>query len=276
MSCHTTGSRTVFFDDFRAPALDRAAWNVRVTGATVNNEQQAYVDSSQTVSVLPDGSVPDSQGVLVIQPRFSPGFVTPEGRRFDFLSGRIDTREKVRFTYGTVEARIMLCGGPGLWPAFWALGDEARWPDCGEIDIMENVGEPDWVSAALHGPGYSGETALTNRLYLPPGDDVTRWHVYSLEWSAQSLVFRVDGRMLYRVSRAMVEFLGPWAYDTEKYLILNFALGGTFPFKTNGVLHPYRGIPQETVTRIQAGEARMMVDWVKVTGAIEETDVRML
>jgi len=275
MSSHAESSRTIFFDDFTGGQLDRSAWNVRVTGATVNNEQQAYVDSSQTISVAPDGSIPDSHGVLVIQPRFSPGFLTPDGRKFDFLSGRIDTREKVRFTYGTVEARIMLCGGAGLWPAFWALGD-APWPGCGEIDIMENVGEPDWVSAALHGPGYSGETALTNRLYFPPGDDVTRWHVYSVEWTAQSLVFRVDGRTLYRVSRAMVEFLGPWAYDSQKYLILNLALGGTFPFKTNGVRHPYQGIPPETVARIQAGHARMLVDWVKVSGAIVETNLRVV
>ena len=58
--------------------------------------------------------------------------------------------------------------------------------------------------------------------------------------------------MLYRVSRAMVEFHGPWAYDSEKYLILNFALGGTFPFKTNGVRHPYRGLSAETVASARA------------------------
>ena len=257
-------SATAFFDDFTAPELDRRAWNVRVTGVTVNNEQQAYVDSPQTVSVAPR-RLPDANGVLVIQPRFCPGFLTPEGKRFDFISGRIDTAEKIRFTYGTVEARIMLSGGPGLWPAFWALGGEGPWPESGEIDIMENVGETDWVSAALHGPGYSGETPLANRWYFPPGDDAARWHTYSVDWSPQSLVFRVDGRMLYRVSRAMVEFYGPWAYDSEKYLILNFALGGTFPFKTNGVLHPYQGLPQETVRGIQAADARMLVDWVKIT-----------
>ncbi len=262
---HSTG--TVFFDDFADGALDRLTWNVRVTGQTVNDEQQAYVDSAETISVSPDGSSADAHGVLIIQPRFRPGFLTPEGRRFDFISGRIDTREKVQFAYGRVEARIMLCGGSGLWPAFWALGGEAQWPDSGEIDIMENVGEADWVSAALHGPGYSGETALTNRLYFTPGDDAARWHIYSLDWSPEVMVFRVDGRMLYRVSRAMVEFHGPWAYDREKYLILNFALGGTFPFKTNGIRLPYRGLPAETVQRIQAGRVRMLVDWVKVTQA---------
>lgn len=38
-----------------------------------------------------------------------------------------------------------------FWPAFWALGD-GRWPDTGEIDLMENV-DPAWTSVALHGPG---------------------------------------------------------------------------------------------------------------------------
>jgi beta-glucanase (GH16 family) len=254
-----------FFDDFTAEALDRNVWNVCVTGATVNDEQQAYVDSPDTISLDPDGSTLGAHGVLSIRPRFNRGFRTPEGREFDFISGRIDTREKVQFSYGTVAARIMLTQGAGLWPAFWALGDEAQWPESGEIDIMENVGETDWVSAALHGPGYAGEMALTNRLYFSPGDDAARWHTYSVDWSPQSLVFRVDGRMLYRASRAMVEFHGRWAYDGAKFLILNFALGGTFPFKTNGVNKPYRGLPAETVASIKAGSPRMLVDWVKVT-----------
>ncbi|HUI71401.1 MAG TPA: glycoside hydrolase family 16 protein [Spirochaetia bacterium] len=258
-------SDTVFFDDFTSRDLDRSVWNVRITGATVNNEQQAYVDSPETIGVDSDGKSGDAHGVLAIQPRFRPGFRTPEGDTFDFISGRLDTKENLHFTYGTVEARIALSCGSGLWPAFWVLGADAQWPDCGEIDIMENVGEPDWVSAALHGPGYAGEMALTNRLYFPPGDDAARWHVYSVDWSPESILFRVDGRMLYRVSRAMVEFHGPWVYDREKYLILNFALGGTFPFKTNGVHQPYRGLPEETVTHIKADGVRMLVDWVRVT-----------
>jgi len=261
----TSESRTVFFDDFTAPELDRSAWNVRVTGVTVNEEQQAYVDSAETISLNPDGKAVEANGVLIIQPRFRPGFLTPEGRSFDFISGRIDTRERVQFTYGTVEARIMVDGGAGLWPAFWALGAEGQWPDSGEIDIMENVGEPDWVSAALHGPGYAGEMALTNRLYFPPGDHAARWHVYSVDWTPENLHCRVDERLMYRVSRPMVEFHGPWVYDAEKYLILNFALGGTFPFKTNGVRRPYRGLPDQTVQRIREDRARMLVDWVRVT-----------
>src|SRR5688572_10163850 len=129
-----------FTEEFSAPVLDRTRWNVIVTGRTVNNEQQAYVDSPEVLTI--------DDGMLVIQPRFRPGFKTPEGRSFDFISGRIDTRDKFSFTYGTASARMKLAAGAGLWPAFWALG-AGRWPDTGEIDIMENVGDAGWTSVAL-------------------------------------------------------------------------------------------------------------------------------
>jgi len=247
--------RTVFFDDFSGSELDRSKWNVVVTGRTVNDEQQAYVDSPDVLAVR--------DGTLVIQPRYRPGFTTPQGRTFDFISGRIDTRSKVTFTYGVVAARMKLAAGAGLWPAFWALG-EGRWPDTGEIDIMENVGDPGWTSVALHGPGYSGNTPLVKRTPMA-GADVTGWHVYSVDWTRDALVFSVDDREVYRATRAAVERFGAWAYDNPKFLILNLALGGNFPKSVNKAAEPYPGLPDSTVRSIQNNEPRIVVDWVRVT-----------
>src|SRR5690349_4030953 len=42
-------AEVVFSDEFDGAELDRAKWGVIVTGRTVNNEQQAYVDSPQTI-----------------------------------------------------------------------------------------------------------------------------------------------------------------------------------------------------------------------------------
>lgn len=247
----------LFFDDFTSPHLDRSKWNVRTTGRVVNDEQQAYIDSPETLYT--------EKGMLALHPRYQPGFITPEGESFDFTSARIDTREKVEFLYGTAAARIKLPASPGLWPAFWALGSSGVWPDMGEIDIMEYVGEADWTSVALHGPGYHGETPLVNKKYLAPQSEATEWHIYAVEWTAQELNFKIDGELIYRVTRPMVEFYGPWAFDNNKYLILNCALGGIYPFKTNGVEQPYKGIPETTVQLIKGNGARMLVDWVKVT-----------
>lgn len=259
----------VFFDDFSSPALDRTKWNVVITGFVVNDEQQAYVDSAATIYIVPGNKIDGSKnGTLVIEPIYSPGFVTKDGKKFDFLSGRINTRNKVEFTYGTASARIKMAEGSGLWPAFWALGN-GQWPDSGEIDIMEYVGETDWTSVALHGPGYSGETPLVNKVYFDKKFDATQWHVYSVDWTKDDILFRVDGTLMYRATRPMVEHYGRWAFDNPKFLIVNLALGGAYPVKTNGVKQPYNGIPQSTVDLIKNKNAKYLIDWVKVTKTSE-------
>ena len=89
----TSAPAPLFFDDFSGGQLDRSKWNVIVTGRTVNNEQQAYVDSTETIVV---GEGPETSGsengALVIRARYRPGFKTPEGRAFDFISGRLESR----------------------------------------------------------------------------------------------------------------------------------------------------------------------------------------
>lgn len=255
---------TLFFDDFSGEELDREKWNVVVTGFWVNNEQQAYVDSSSTVYTVKGEEVQGADNALALKAHYSPGFETTDGKNFDFISGRINTKEKVMFTYGTAAARMKLPKGSGLWPAFWALGS-GSWPDTGEVDIMEYVGETDWIGVALHGPNYSRETPLVNKYFFPEGEDVTAWHVYSVDWTPEGLNFRIDGRLIYRVTKPMVEYYGRWAFDNPKFLILNLALGGAYPYKTNGVEKPYNGIPASTVDLIKEGRAEVLIDWVLIT-----------
>ena len=256
---------TVFFEDFNEKTIDRTKWNVEITGNTVNNEQQAYVDSAATL-YLANGSDADGakNGALVIQAIYKPGYTSKENKKYDFISGRINTRDKMEFIYGTASARMKLTGGAGLWPAFWALGN-GKWPDCGEIDVMETVGDPEWISNALHGPNYFGNTPLVYRAVFPKGIDVTQWHTYSADWTADHIIFKLDGVVTYAVTRAMVEHYGRWAFDNAKFLILNFALGGGYPQGVNQIKEPYFGIGQSTVDKIKAGQAKVLVDWVLVT-----------
>lgn len=256
-----------FFDDFNGGVLDRSKWNVNPTGHVVNDELQAYVDSDETV-YIESGLAGAVGNVLVLHPRWQPGFVTDDGQTFDFISGRIDTRGKFGFQYGVASARMKLPPGEGIWPAFWSMG-HGDWPETGEIDVMEYVGDPDWVSSGLHGPGYSGESGLVNKLYFRDGEAATGWHVYTVERYPAEVVFKVDGVVVYRVTRPMAEFFGSWAFDDDKFLILNCALGGTYPFKTNGLRSPYYGLSQEAVDRIMADEARVLIDWVQVTALPE-------
>lgn len=260
------GEELVFFDDFSGPRLDSSKWNVIVTrNNVVNNEQQAYVDSAATIYFVQGAEAAGAQnGALVLHPRYSPGFSTSTGKKFDFISGRIDSRNKAAFMYGSFSARIKLTEGAGLWPAWWILGS-GRWPESGEIDILEYVGEKDWASAAVHGPGYSGETPFVNRLYFGKEADATQWHIYAVDWTPDSLVFKYDGRPMFRVTRPMVEHYGRWTFDNAKFMILNFALGGAYPVKVNGAKEPYNGLPASTLQLIKENKSKMLVDWVKVT-----------
>jgi beta-glucanase (GH16 family) len=247
---------TLFYESFNGKTIDRSKWNVEVTGYSVNNEQQAYVDSTDELGLI--------NGALVIKPVFHPGYVSKQKKQFDFLSGRINSRANFEFIYGTASARIKMSAGDGLWPAFWLMGD-GKWPDTGEIDVMENIGDASWVSHAMHGPGYSGNTPLLHRSVFPKGTDITQWHVYSVTWSANSVIFKIDNETTYTVTRAMVEHYGKWAYDNSKFIVLNYALGGDYPISVNKASLPYHGLPQTTVDKIKAGQASMQVDWILVT-----------
>jgi beta-glucanase (GH16 family) len=261
---HQPKTDTVFFEDFNEKTLDRTKWNIEVTGNTVNEEQQAYVDSAATLYLIDGTAEGAKNGALVIKALYHPGYTSKESKKYDFLSGRINTQHKMEFTYGTASARMKMTGGAGLWPAFWALGN-GNWPDCGEIDMMETVGDSSWISNALHGPKYFGNTPLTYRAFFPPGTDVSQWHVYSVDWTADSIIFKLDSKVTYMVTRAMVEHYGRWAFDNAKFIILNFALGGGYPNGVNKIKAPYFGISQATVNKIKSGDAKVLVDWVLVT-----------
>jgi len=264
---HHPKTDTVFFEDFNEQKLDRSKWNVEVTGNTVNDEQQAYVDSAATIYMVKGKAAEGAKnGALVLKALYKPGFTSKEQKKYDFVSGRINTRAKMEFTYGTASARMKMAAGAGLWPAFWALGN-GNWPDCGEIDMMETIGDSSWVSHALHGPKYFGDTPLAYRAHFGERTDVTKWHIYSVDWSPTSLIFKVDGKVTYTVTKPMVEKYGRWAFDNKKFIILNFALGGGYPGGYNKISKPYFGISESTVNKIKAGNAKVFVDWVLVTKA---------
>ena len=265
-SSSATQPTVVFFDDFIGPELNRSNWNVTITGQTVNGELQAYVDSAETISIVKgDEAAAAENGALRIRGVWKPGFTSPQNRQYDFISGRLDTRRKFEFAYGTWAARMKLTAAPGLWPAFWALGT-GRWPDCGEIDIMENIGQSDWISSALHERGNTGRNASQEtRFHFPKDLDITGWHIYSVDWSPDSLVFKVDGEVSFTVTKEQLMQQGEWAFDNQKYVILNLALGGQYPAAINRATTPYLGLPEATVQLIKDGKAEVLVDWVRVT-----------
>ena len=249
-------------DEFNGEVLDRELWTVVGPEIWFNNEQQVYIDDPAVLSIV-TGIAGADDGALMLRPLFQPGIDPNTERKADFVSARIHSKGKFDFTHGRAEARIKLPDAEGVWPAWWLLGN-GQWPTTGEIDIMEYVGEKDWIGVAMHGTNYSGETPFVNKSYFPEGTDATDWHTYAVEWTDDVITFEVDGKLIYRATRSMVAHYGKWRFYTPQHLILNFAVGGIYPFKTNGLTEPYVGVPAETVDKIKTGEIAMLVDWVRV------------
>jgi beta-glucanase (GH16 family) len=150
-----------------------------------------------------------------------------------YTSGRIKTEDKIEQKYGRIEARIKLPTGQGIWPAFWMLGGnfaEVGWPQCGEIDIMEYRGqEPQIAIGSLHGPGYSGGAAISNKYKFPGEEGLDEgFHVFAVEWDPGRITWYVDDVAYKTISSTQVTNRGEWVYAHPFFLLLNVAVGGGF------------------------------------------------
>ena len=248
-----SGRKAVFKDEFNGPAgraPDPTKWTAEVGGNGWGNQELEYYTNST------DNAYTDGGGSLVIKAikLTPPLLLSCWYGPCQYTSARLVTKGRFDWKYGRFEARIKVPRGQGVWPAFWMLGnniDSVGWPQCGEIDIMENIGrEPSTVHGTVHGPGYSGANGIGGAFNLSNNsafaDD---FHVFVVEWSANEIQWYVDGA-LYRSVRPQDLPAGTqWVFDHPFFIILNFAVGGGWP-----------GNPDTTTIFPQT----MVIDYVRV------------
>lgn len=226
----------VWADEFEGSVLNTENWIVE-TGASGwgNHELQFYTKRPENLRL--------ENGFLVIEAR------QEDYRGSRYTSARIKTQGLQTVQYGRVEARIKLPTGKGIWPAFWMLGEDitgAGWPRCGEIDIMENVGDPHTVYGTIHGPGYSGGNGIGRPMVL--GEVLNEgFHTYAIEWTPDEIQWYVDDKPFHNVRADQVP--GEWVYDHPFFVLLNLAVGGDWP-----------GTPAESTVFPQ----QLAVDYVRV------------
>ena len=152
-----------------------------------------------------------------------------------YTSGRITTQGIYNFTHGRVDARAKLPSAGGVWPAIWMLGSNfgtVGWPACGEIDIMEYVGNsPGKISSALHTPSSFGAT--TNFKEQSISNETTEFHIFSTIWTDERITFLLDDVAYYTYNPA-IKNQNNWPFNNDQFIILNLALGGTL----GGIIDP--------------------------------------
>lgn len=206
------------FNDSAGSPVDQSKWVYDLGNGTAgwgNGELQSYTSKPQNISQ-------DGAGNLVITALRDAGG--------NYTSARIKTKGIMEQQYGRIEARIKTPTGKGIWPAFWMLGnniDAVSWPQCGEIDVMEQKGQQSSITyGSVHGPGYSGGSAITSQYALKNNRFDNDFYVYAVEWGENYIDFFVNDYLYKRLTPSGVP--GEWVYNKPFYLLLNLAVGGSF------------------------------------------------
>ena len=235
-------------DQFEGETLNRDDWNVELHDpGWVNNELQSYVDSPENIYIK-DGS-------LVLKPVETEN----EDGSVSYTSGRVNTQNKHDFKYGLFEARVKVPEGQGFLPAFWMMPTNenlyGQWPRCGEIDIMEVLGnDTDTSYGTIH---YGNPHSESQGSYtLEEGTFSDEYHVFDVEWEPGKISWYVDGKLIhtednwYSATEGQGEVTYPAPFDQPFYIILNLAVGGNWP-----------GNPDETT---DIANSAYYIDYVKV------------
>lgn len=155
------------------------------------------------------------------------------GSTKQYTAARLNS--KYAFKYGRVEVKAKLPAAQGTWPAIWTLGKnisengaywqtqgygDTTWPTCGETDIMEQDSNKSITSGAFHFPDSNGNHTYTFN-YLSVSNTDSSWHVYSMDWSAETIELSVDGTVFHTLNNAQNPY-----FDNEHFILLNIAMGG--------------------------------------------------
>jgi beta-glucanase (GH16 family) len=242
------GWKLTWHDEFERKGVnhpDPSKWELEIGGGGWGNNELEYytqrIDNSR-----------EENGFLAITAA-KEDYAGGEGVKRSYTSARLKTKTHFSQAYGRFEARIKLPGGKGIWPAFWLLGDDIGkngWRSCGEIDIMESIGDATTAYGTLHGPGYSGASGIHGKYVLSGQkrfqDD---FHLFAVEWDPGMIRFFVDDVMYASKTAEDLPPKSKWVFDHPFFMILNLAVGGNWP-----------GNPDKSTVFPQT----MLIDYVRV------------
>lgn len=219
--CHSQSKKwnLVWSDEFNYNGLpDSSKWNYDVGGhGWGNNEAQYYTKNRKENARVENGH-------LIIE-AIKESF---EGK--SYTSARLVTKGKGDWQYGKIEVKARLPIGLGTWPAIWMLGSTTplKWPDDGEIDIMEHVGfDPGKIHASVHCKKYYHSIGTQKTANIMAPDFNEKFHTYAVEWNKENVKIFLDGKEYFSFSNEHSGYEA-WPFDNKMHLLLNIAVGGNW------------------------------------------------
>ncbi len=164
----------VWSEEFDRPGPpDPATWSAE-HGYLRNKESQFYTADPRNARV--------ENGRLILEAHLDPA---PDAEP-RITSASLITKGKRAFFHGRIAVRAKVPAGLGTWPAIWTLGlpdPPARWPACGEIDIMEYVGyDPARFHANIHTAAYNHVKRTGKGSKLTVKNAAANLHEFAVEW----------------------------------------------------------------------------------------------
>lgn len=224
LSCKTTKTTLQLkpsweenFDTF-----DTARWSRIPRGTSDWNRHMSYYDSCYDLK----------DGKLILRGLLN---TTQVQDTSPYLTGGVYTKDKVVFGFGRLEIRAKLGEATGAWPAFWLLAQDRRYPQGGEIDIMEHLNFDTIAYQTVH----SYYTITLNEKKNPP-QGVTgkinrgEFNTYAVEKHKDSLVFFINNQRTFSYPRIKTDKKDQFPFsEGPHYLLLDMQLGGSWVGKVN-------------------------------------------
>jgi len=209
--------KLVWSDEFNYTGLpDSNRWNYDVGGDGWGNQELEFYTGKRLENARVEN------GSLIIEAR------KEKWQNSNYTSARLISKGKGDWKYGRIEVRAKLPKGLGTWPAIWMLASTTplKWPDDGEIDIMEHVGfDPGVIHASIHCKKYNHIIHTQKTAVTQASDCMDAFHVYAVEWSKDSINIFIDNKKYFKMANEHSDYAA-WPFDQPMHLLLNVAIGG--------------------------------------------------
>lgn len=215
--------KLVWKDEFKGKKLNTKSWKRYTRGGGADwDRHMSNLDSLCRVE----------NGVLQLW-----GINTPAGYddKRPFLTGGVCSMGLRTIKNGRFEVRARFDYAQGFWPAIWLMPDiQIRWPNGGEIDIMEHLNYDDIAYQTVHSSHTYNQLKPKSQNSQTSPIRRGEFNIYAVEVSESEITFYINNQKTFSYPKMVPTPEGQYPFsDHPFYIILSAQLGGSWVGKVN-------------------------------------------